>query len=372
VGLFWWPGDNTYREPSDLTGLVNNNLYAFAGRQPDTTAATNCTVGTKCSNIWGYMIGDEADMSSNPSHIYPSTVQANAAAFRAIDPDRVIYSNFGKGFALVPWIGYSYGDKTNDMIAYCDAVDIASCDFYGNTDPYEPAVNLGIRAYGRTIDKMRYLCGYKKPIWNFIEVSQPWSNSANKPTPDEVYSAVWISIIHGASGIEYFLHDFWAGDGVTTSDGLTEDAAMTSKVNETNILITSLAQVLNSPHVSWSDYTFSISGNSSQVDIMLKEVNNTLYILTIEGEGNATSVTVSFKSTRIPSDVEVLNEGRKIKLDSSTYETYTFSDTYSGYQVHLYKVTTDGGSTSAASANSSTVTTLLLALLAACIFQVML
>ena len=56
----------------------------------------------------------------------------------------------------------------------------------------------------RALDAMD---GQRKPIWNFVEVGHPFTES-NAPTitGPQIRAAVWHSIIAGARGIIYFNH----------------------------------------------------------------------------------------------------------------------------------------------------------------------
>ena len=69
--------------------------------------------------------------------------------------------------------------------------------------------------YGYTVDRMRALDamdGVRRPIWNFVEVGWPYTETAAQGAraipPAEVRAAVWHSIIAGARGIIYFNHSF--------------------------------------------------------------------------------------------------------------------------------------------------------------------
>ena len=95
-----------------------------------------------------------------------------------------------------------------ERAAWCAPVDVPSVDYYGMTDYYEPAKNKGAWTYGRAIDNLEKACP-GKPTWSFVEVTQPWDGSANSATPAGIRAAAWNAVIHGADGVEWFIHDFY-------------------------------------------------------------------------------------------------------------------------------------------------------------------
>ena len=80
--------------------------------------------------------------------------------------------------------------------------------------PLTPTQTRRAANYGYTVDRMRALDAWmqRKPIWNFVEVGWPFTETAAQGAraiqPAEVTAAVWHSIIAGARGIIYFNHSF--------------------------------------------------------------------------------------------------------------------------------------------------------------------
>ena len=93
--------------------------------------------------------------------------------------------------------------------------------------------------------------GERQPIWNFVEVGWPFSETAAQGgraiQPDEIKAAVWHSIIAGAQGIIYFNHSFGGPEPDTARPARSGLCRGTRRGHSTNALIEQLAPVLNSP-----------------------------------------------------------------------------------------------------------------------------
>ena len=97
-----------------------------------------------------------------------------------------------------------------------------------------------------------------------------------------------------------------------------------------NTQVTSLAPVLNTPGTS-GFASVSSSNASVPVDIMTKNLNNTNYLFAASMRCGFTTATFSVKSG---TTADVIDEGRIISITDGT-----FSDEFSPYEVHLYKIT---------------------------------
>ena len=167
---------------------------------------------------------------------------------------RLRYNNYGKGVMF--W-------ETNAEAArFVNAQHVTSVDRYWFTDPRERVPHQSkrqpCRNYGYSVDRVRALDardGVIQPIWNFVEVGWPYSETAAQGgraiQPAEIKAAVWHSIIAGARGIIYFVHSF---GGPNQSSNVLRDpeplpayAMHRAAVTETNALIKQLAPVLNAP-----------------------------------------------------------------------------------------------------------------------------
>lgn len=170
--------------------------------------------------------------------------------------------------------------------------------------------------------------GGNKMVWNCIETTHI-SNATTRPTASQIKSEVWMSIIAGSMGIIYFVHEW---EPSFKEDGIFRYSDAIESVRAVNERITALAPVLNSPTIPSGVQVSS----AVPVDIMIKSYNNALYIFTV-GLSN-TSASATFTVSGITNgSVEVLDESRQIVLSIRQ-----FQDDFSGYGVHLYKISGAG------------------------------
>jgi hypothetical protein len=320
-------------------GPQEPQLAALEAASLPTIASQNKVALTSPNSglIKGYLLADEPDMNqadgsaSGAGCILPSAIQAEAGKLREADGSRPIYLNLGKGAAIPRFGGRGpgcYQRPEADMVEYGKAADIVSVDYYAITDPYEPAANKGIWAYGRSIDRMRSFVSDAKPVWGFIETTAIWSESAARPTPMEVRSAVWMSLIHGARGIEYFAHSFRGG---LREEALLDDPAMVAMVKSINQQIAQLAPVLNTPSTAGAVQVTS-SSDAVPVDTMVKHHDGATYLFAIGGRPG--SATATFRLQGVSGRAaEVLGEQRTVSVSGGS-----FTDTFGAYEVHLYKI----------------------------------
>ena len=187
-------------------------------------------------------------------------------------------------------------------------------------------MNLWYVAKG--IDSLRLWSDYKKPVWCWIETTKIHERSKRKPTPAEVKSEVWMALIHGANGYGFFCHSF-TKDPPPDEAAFLHDKEMISAMKEVNMMVTSLASVLNNP--TTHGYASASSSNSAvPVDIMTKKQKGANYIFAVAMRPGTTTATFTVKKGK---NVEVLGENRSINITEGK-----FTDEFSDYGVHLYKV----------------------------------
>ena len=206
VGLWNWPyDDQAYpgwaREALDAAAAHNATVYAAESA----AAVEKATELGNYDELSGFLGGDEPDMFNVSVQEWTARIEAMKAV-----SDKPVYGNFGKGFGGFDW--WDGKLSAAQRAAYCEPLDIASVDYYGTTDPWEPAESRGTWVYGRAIDRVEAACG-DKPVFGFVELTQPWKNSENAATPRSIREDAWSAVIHGADGLTFFLHDFWCEDG---------------------------------------------------------------------------------------------------------------------------------------------------------------
>ena len=171
----------------------------------------------------------------------------------------------------------------------------------------------------------------RKPIWNFVEVGWPFSETAAQGAraiqPAEVRAAVWHSIIAGARGIIYFNHSF--GGPNQSQHCLREPAyaAVRAAVKSTNQLVTQLAPVLNAPFADG----FVSAGPS--VRTMAKFHDNKYYVFAGSKENAASTPTFSLSGVD-SGTATVIGENRTIPISNGR-----FSDSFAdGNAIHIYRI----------------------------------
>jgi hypothetical protein len=289
--------------------------------------------------IYGWMHGDEPDNAQmnkvtnkyDPC-IDPAIILKSYADIKAKDPTHPVYLNLSQGVAWANWYGRGTCTGNLDMYkvsnnGYLKGSDLASFDIYpvNNTDT---ATQNNLWYVAKGIDNLRAWSDDSKPAWCWIETTKIHdAKTSRKPTTAEVKSEVWMALVHGAKGFGYFCHSF-----VPPQDeaALLHDSNMINAVKVINTQVTSLAPVLN--NATTTGYVTVNSTNTTvPVDIMTKNYNNADYIFAIGMRNGFTTATFTVKSGN---RAEVIGENRTINIVEGR-----FSDDYSPYAVHLYKVT---------------------------------
>lgn len=269
-----------------------------------------------------------------------------AAAVDAADPSRPSAANFGKCVSLYvtegQWPGCQMGNETPKQPTelaliqqYCQNVDIPSSDYYGYTDPYEPAQYHGAWTYGTQVDGTRDACGPDKPVLGFVETGHPFNNAGSATiTPAEIQAALNVELVHGANGFLYFVHDFYKA-GFTEDGLLTTEADAQPVVSAFNAEVTALAPWINSP--SGAEVNATTTG-LVPITTMLKTYNGHTYLFAA-ADGNSSmtnsgSTTATFTLAAPGSATStVYGESRTVDASSGS-----FSDSFAPYQLHVYEL----------------------------------
>lgn len=308
-----WPVDkaagiNTYLEPTADTDLPRIDLH---GMHVISSRAAESDVPE------GYFTVDEPDLWAGPGDAewtgnqpgqgdicVPADAECGysvmEAAVASAPPGRLRMTNFGKG--LVYW-------ETNDEAARFlnDYQDVVSADVYWYTDPNVCGGNEGggllaggaaldddtcrlAENYGRTVERVRSLIEPRgsMPVWNFVEVGHPFiEEDAPTITVPEIRAAVWHSLIAGARGIVYFVHNF-AGSCQTQHAIRDCGPELQDGVAAINAQVESLAPVLNAPFVD------GLVSSDDAVSLSTKLFDGSLYVLagSAVAEPHSSSITV--------------------------------------------------------------------------------
>jgi hypothetical protein len=107
-----------------------------------------------------------------------------------------------------------------------------------------------------------------------------FNNSASVTlTPAEIEAESWMTIIHGARGLLYFVHQFAP---VQEEDSIfhPEHADVKAAVAATNIRVAALARVLNTPSVG-NGVTVTSSSPHAAINVLLKRYGGCTFLLAI-------------------------------------------------------------------------------------------
>jgi hypothetical protein len=312
-------------------GLTEAQLAALARQGMFAVAAQN-NIALKSRNqhvIKAWMQDDEPDNAQPlPSGGYGTCVPANDVARRtremkAFDPTRPVMINFGQGVANEFWRGR--GQCNGDQGYYDTAIqgaDILSYDIYP-VGSKTPQIKGKLEYVARGITNLVKRATDGQSVWTALETTA--LNPPQRPTPAQVRAEVWMALIHGATGIFYFVHEF---KPTFREDAIFRYPDIVDEVTRTNQLIKSLAAVLKGPSVSG---TISLS-SPVPIATMVKVYKDTTYIFAVAMENVPSTVRITIDGVH-HTDARVIGEDRSVGITQGTFE-----DRFEGYGVHLYQI----------------------------------
>jgi hypothetical protein len=273
---------------------------------------------------------DNAQMNASGGYdpcVDPSVIRAGYDAFVASDRTRPVYLGLGRGVADTQWNGRGTCTGHTEMYAdYAKGGDLLSFHIY----PHEDGVPIETVAAG--VENLRQWSEARKPISATIEASD--ISGKGRPTPAELSAQVWMSLVHGAAGVQYFCHRFLPTFSETDC---LDDAATAAQLTAIDARIRELAPVLNVPSVA-NGVTVGSLAADSPVDVMLKRHGGATYLFAVEMRAGATTATFALRALPASTTVEAIGEGRALPVSAAS-GTVSFTDDFSGYAVHLYRLT---------------------------------
>ncbi|MBE0537523.1 MAG: hypothetical protein IH624_17805 [Phycisphaerae bacterium] len=286
--------------------------------------------------IIGWMHGDEPD-NAQPlgtgrgygPPVAPDKIIADYQRIKANDPSRPILLNLGQGVAWDGWHGR--GVRTNhpeDYAEYVKGCDIASFDIYPAAHD-RPQVAGKLWYVARGVERLVEWSGPDRIVWNCIECTRI-NHPANKATPHQVRAEVWMSIIHGSTGLIYFVHEWQPR---FNESAVLSDPEMLAEITAVNRQIAELAPVLNSPTIQ-GGVTVTSSHPDVPVAAMVKRHKGAVYVFAVGMRDGATKATFTVEGLGGDSTVTVLGEQRELPSSKGVFE-----DAFKPWDVHLYKVT---------------------------------
>jgi hypothetical protein len=283
--------------------------------------------------IVGWLQQDEPDNAQPAAGggygpcIPPQTIIDRYKSMKAKDPTRPVLLNLGQGVANDEWIGRGNGSSLDDYKTYVKAGDIVSFDIYPVAGLPKPNSEDYLYMVPKGIDRIRNWVDNKTPSWNCIECTS--IDGGKKATPDQVKAEVWMSIIHGSTGLVYFVHQF---KPTFKEAAILDDKPMLESVTRNHQLIQSLSRVIHSGKVIANARATS-PNPKTPVDILAKRFDGATYIFSVGMRNSATSASFSIPGLISNGKVEVIGESRSISVLNGE-----FSDTFKPYEVHLYRV----------------------------------
>ena len=160
-----------------------------------------------------------------------------------------------------------------------------------------------------------------------------------------------MSIVHGSTGITYFVHE-WDADGNFVSEfALLNDHELAPAVTEVNAELTELASVINSDTLEGKHTTEILQGASSDdistdygidpVASMLKKQDGEYYLFAVRMREDPAQAAFVFDGLFEGGQwqAHVLGEDRVIDIIDGT-----LVDDFAGYDTHLYHIVPEPGS----------------------------
>ena len=356
-----------YQDPRNVTAYknlgFNFNVFCWSGNDlsPMVSAKMDMvpTINEMQANLgnsktesaimsWIYDIDEPDNVKKTGFTVAPSVVIESYVNTVAKDPTRPVYLSLGSGVAQNDWWGRgsATGDSTSYRV-YAKGADILQFDIYPmNTykdttlsefkQAFLNAVGQNPGIIGAGVDNLRKFSGYKKPVIACLESTNYETDSryTNNPTA-YIRPEAWISIIHGARGLLYFCQVI---SPKFKEDGLLSDAAMSAEIKANNALIQSNASILNTQTVNNAAIVKS-SNKAGNLNYIVKRYNGFTYVYAVGESAASTTGTFTLRSFSGSSTIEVIGENRTLTATNGV-----FTDTFSNWAVHIYKVATQGNS----------------------------
>jgi hypothetical protein len=272
--------------------------------------------------------------------IDPSIIIAQYNAIKAADPNRPVFLGLGQGVCWPLDHGY-YGRGSGATFAqyplYCQGGDIIAFDVYpfnydGDPNKDLPAGKPWYVAIG--VERLKAWTNNAKPIWMDIETADI-NGSGHPPKPYQTRGEVWMALVHGVSGIQYFAQtwhpdsSFNKEDGTFSTDPNYADPGMVPMLTVLNAQIEHYSNVLYSPVIAGQ------MDCNLPVNWVQKTLGNMTYVFAISmwDDPNVKRNTFHLAGLSATPDANVMDEGRKLTLTNGT-----FADNFSSMSVHLYEI----------------------------------
>jgi hypothetical protein len=334
LGINIYVGNNAGTDSlaaSDLAILKNLGMYAIVGQ--DSVGLANIDDPT----IVGWWMDPDEPDNAQPENggygppVAPSTLVSRYNSYKTADPTRPVFLGLGQGVAYDGWEGR--GNDPPAESAYVPASDIIDFDIYpynncgGDANEQATCGQFWLNASG--VDRLHQWSNRNQAVWTDIETTVIAVNTTTGPTPAQTRSEVWLSLIHSANGITYFI-DTW--NPSFREDGIFASSSMVAAVTTLNQQITSLAPELNSASIPGLVEVTS-SNASAPVDMMIKARGTTIYIFSAVSRAGTTTGSFTIDGLTGTGVANVVGENRTVSVSAGK-----FTDNFAANDVHIYQV----------------------------------
>ncbi len=258
----------------------------------------------------------------------PQWIVRDYGKIKAVDPTRPTFLGLGQGVAWEKYHGR--GERTGhleDYAKYLAGCDVACFDIYPAAHD-NLAVKDALWYVPLGVRRLREWCQDSKPVWVHLEtgiIGAPGS----QPTPLQVKAEIWMALIHGARGIDYFVHQF---KPKFNEHALLDNPDMLAMVTAVNQQITSLARLLNSATVV-DGVAVASTNPKTPVHAMVKRQGGATYVFSAGMYGEETQATFRVQDLTGNRTADVIGEDRQVRVQNGV-----FTDAFAGYGVHLYRI----------------------------------
>jgi hypothetical protein len=182
-----------------------------------------------------------------------------------------------------------------------------------------------LNAFG--VDRLHKWSNRNQAVWTDLETTVISAGTTAGPTPEQTASEVWLSLLHEANGILYFI-DSW--NPSFREDAIFETPAMVTAVTALNQQIKSLAPELNSATLPG---VVSVTPLQSAVtiDTMVKANGSSLYIFSAVSQPGSTMASFTIHGMTGNAMATVVGENRTAAITAGK-----FSDAFAANAVHIY------------------------------------
>lgn len=273
--------------------------------------------------------------------VSPLELQGLYRQIKARDKSRPVFVGLGKGVAWDAWKGR--GVRTGhpeDYAAYVQAADIVSFDIY--PDAESDAQLFGrLELVAQGVDRLKRWAGPDRKVWAVIGAS-PVKNANAVVDPARIRSQVWMSIINGARGIVYFVHQFEPKFVEAYWFDRPELAAAMMRINAR---VEQLAPVINAPAAAEvielvaRDGAQPLDARASFAFTARRQACST-FVFATSLHGKPVVASIRLRPDGAELTGTVLDEHRTV----ATNRTGWFSDSFGPYETHLYEFRRTPGS----------------------------